>query len=125
MFVENMIKGLLATLLSLLGFVLAVWPNLKLIPNLGIAARIGRALMTGLGFLFFSISGTVALDYLGSPNIERNWDIKALSGSFCFGLPVSLLLMIGSFIWYSRRIGTQRHFSTKLDKIIQNSKKSK
>ncbi len=125
MLARNTIIGLLAALLSMVGFVLAVWPNLKLIPNLGIPARIGRALLTGLGFLLFSISGAIALDYLGSPELEKDLERETLGGLFCFSVPIALLTTIGSLIWYSGRIHTQSYFSSRLDKIIQNSKKEK
>ena len=125
MYIRNIVIGVIAALFSLFGFMLSVWPNMKLTPNLGVLARIGSALMTGLGFLIFFIIGTVALDYLGSPDVEKSWNTKNMGGLICFALPGALLVTLGSLIWYSGRIATQKFFSRRLSEIIQKSKKQR
>ncbi len=125
MYIKNLVIGMISTVISILGFILAIWPNIKLVPGLGFVARIGRALLTGLGFLIFSVSSTIALEYFDSLQVEKNWNPEILSGAFCFSFPIALIMAIGSLVWYSRRIATKEYFSRRLDEIIRSSKKHK
>ena len=107
MYTQNLLIGVIAALLSLLGFVLAIMQERRLSSNPGTIEKLKRALLTGTGFLIFVISGAPALDYLGSPTAEKMWDIRALSSLTCFAIPIGLLTTAGSYLWYSRK-GTTR-----------------
>jgi hypothetical protein len=125
MLITNLTMGLLAALVSLSSFIVAAKQGLGWIPKLGVLERVKKALLTGVGLVVFFVSGVVALYYLVEPNVEKDLSLVALKGLFCFAVPIGLLTILGSFIWFSRRDATQMYFSHKLTEIIERSKKSK
>ena len=125
MYTKNLFIGLALALLSLLGFLLMLWQGKNWIRNSSILDKMRRAALSGIGFALFFISGVAAIDYIGSPNVEKNWSLSTLGSLFCLISPMIALTMIGSFIWYLRRDDTQRFLSERLDHIIQKSKNPK
>ncbi len=125
MYERNLLIGLALALFSLAGFVLALRQGIYWIRDAGVLDKLRRALLSGLGFAMFFISGAIALDYLVSPNLEKNWDRDALSSLICITSPMVILTTIGAFIWYLRRDATQSFLSDRLDRIIQRSRKPK
>jgi hypothetical protein len=125
MFTSNITIGLVAALVSLSSFIIAAKQGLGRIPQLGVFERVKKAILTGIGFVVFFISGFVAIYYLADLSVEKNLSLVSLKGLFCFLAPIGLLTILGSFIWFSRRDATQEHLSHKLTEIIEKSKKSK
>lgn len=117
----NRIIGLLLSLLSISGFVLAVRQGYRLSSQPGVLLRIRKAFLTGFGFLVFFISGVMAIYFFGDPNLEKDWSLASLEGLLCFAIPIGLLTIIGSFIWFSRINTTQQYLSRKLKEITGKS----
>lgn len=124
MYDKNLLIGLILAFISLAGFTLAVWQGMHWIRE-SVLDKLRRALFSGLGFAMFIIGGTVALDYLGSPDVEKNWNKEALGNLICLAFPMIALTTIGAFVWFLRRESTQKFLSDRLDRIIEKSKKPK
>jgi uncharacterized BrkB/YihY/UPF0761 family membrane protein len=125
MYESNLLIGIVLALFSLSGFVLALRQGAHWIRNASVLDKLQRALFAGLGFAICFISGVISLDYLVSPNLEKNWDRVALSSLICMTSPMIILTTIGAFIWNLRRDATQSFLSNRLDRIIQKSRKPK
>ncbi len=110
----NWIIGLLLSLISIFGFFLAARQGYRLSLQPGVLLRIRKAFLTGFGFLVFFISGVMAIYFFGDPNLEKDWSFASLEGLLCFTMPIGLLTIIGSFIWFSRVDTTQQFLSRKL-----------
>lgn len=124
MYIKNVLIGLGAAFLSLLSFIL-IWPQSRSKPEpLGRWLEIKRALLIGLCFLIFFMSGFFAVYYLGSPGVEKHLSLVSIEGLFCcLAFPGGLFTFIGSFIWFRRRDAYLKYLSGRMDKIIEKSKK--
>jgi hypothetical protein len=125
MHVESILIGATAALVCLAGLILIVQPRRKQNRRLGTKAKAIKACLTGLGLIISFISGTVAVDYLGSPSVEKKWSPDSLMALLCVVLPIGFLTVVGSYIWYSRQDTTRQFFSRRLTEIIQKSKEEK
>jgi ABC-type Fe3+ transport system permease subunit len=125
MYIKNVLIGTAAVLICLVGLLLLVQPSRRQPVHLGIIERMIRAFLAGLGFMISAISGTAAVNYLGSPRLEKDWNIGTLAALSCFALPIGLLTIIGVYYWYSRQDATQQFFSRRLNEIIRKSKKER
>jgi hypothetical protein len=122
---SNLFIGLIAGGISIFSFVLILRQAQGLPPNPSFFERLKRAIMVGVGFLVFFISGVVSIDYISSPSIAKNWNIRAILALLCYTIPVFLITLLGSFVWFSRSDATRQFFSRRLKNINQNSKKKK
>lgn len=117
--------GLVLAFLSLSSFIMVLSQGWHWIPGANILDRIRRALLSGLGFAICFISGVIALDYLGSPNSEKNWSTETLGNLICVISPMIVLTIFGSFIWYSQRDITRNILFARLNQIIHRAGKQK
>jgi len=124
MYDKNLLIGLILTLISLAGFTLAVWQGMHW-KRESVLDKLRRALFSGLGFAMFIIGGVIALDYLGSPGVEKNWNRETFGSLLCLAFPMIALTTIGAFVWFLRRESTQKFLSDRLDGIVEKSKKPK
>ena len=123
----NMMKVLLVAvllLLSLCGFAMSIWQGLTLPPHSSPGIKLRKAFLTGLGIVVCFVSGVIAIDYLASPDAELHWGSGVLGGLLCFILPMALITIVGSYLWFSRQEATQQYFATRLRRIIERSKKA-
>jgi len=125
MYERNLLIGLVLALISLSGFALILWQGARWIRHAGLLDKIRRALLSGIGFAISFISGAIAVDYLGSPGLEKNWGREAIGGLIYFTLPMAAFTTIGAFIFYLRSDATQDFLSDRLDRIIKKSKNPK
>lgn len=104
MYQRNIFFGIVMGLFSLSGFILVLLQQwLHWIPNSGVFDKLRRALLSGFGFAISFVCGAVAIDFLGAPNLEKNWNIASLMSLICLSSPMIVLTMLGSFFWYLRR----------------------
>lgn len=120
---RNLLIGSLLAFVSLSSFVFVLRQGSHWRQKAGISDSLRRALLSGLGFAIFFTSGVIALDYIGTPNVEKHWDVLTVGSLMCLASPMIMLTTVGAFVWYLRRDATQHFLSERLNRIIQRRKR--
>lgn len=124
MFDKNVVTGAILLLISLAGFIFAIWQGMHWIRE-SVLSKLRRALLPGLGLAICFLSGAIALGYLGLLGSAEDWNKEAIGSLLCVAFPLIVLTIIGIFVRFLLREPTLKFLSGRLDRVIEKSKKPK